>query len=212
MFAIAVLAPGLILGAIAWGVVGVLRQRGREEFTQATAAAFYSQVMIVAGLLAALAGGAVLVKLGLSLIDPAYAYAAGQPGPYYPMPSVQDQQAQDVILASMLIGIGLLVAAGHGVRARYVERLPGGSPAWVVRGTLVALTVLTGLAGFLSAIVAGFQVLTYFIVGNQQGMTFGDAVGAAAIFLPAWVVVVTLMVRRLRRAPAAPPAAAMAAG
>lgn len=210
MFAIAVLAPGLVLGAIAWGVVGVLRQRGREDFTQATAAAFYAQVMIVVGVLATLAGGAVLVKLGLSLIDPSYSYTVAMPGIGYTPPSAGDQQAQDLILAAMLAGVGLVVAGGHRLLAVVVERLPGGSPAWVRRGTLVAVTALTGLAGFLSLIVAGYQVLTYFIVGSQQAGTFGDAAGAAAVFVPAWAAAMTLLLRHLRSAPAQPPAVGVA--
>jgi hypothetical protein len=137
MFAIVVLVPGLLLGAIAWGVVGALRQRGREEFTQATAAALYAQVMVVAGVLATLAGAGLVVKLLLSLIDPAYSYfvpegaIAGSFGP----PSVQDQHAQDLIVAAMLAGIGLLVAGGHSLLARFLAGLRGGSPAWIVRGT-----------------------------------------------------------------------------
>ncbi|HSR23551.1 MAG TPA: hypothetical protein VLW53_08370 [Candidatus Eisenbacteria bacterium] len=197
MFAVAVLLPGLIIGAIAWGVVGVLRQRGREEFTQATAAAFYAQVVIVAGILATLAGAGVLLKLGFSLIDPAYSYSA-PPAGAYAYPSVDDQRAQDLILAAMLVGIGVLVTAGHWFLARAIAPLPGGSPVWVVRGTLVATTVLTGLVGFASAVVAGYQVLTYFIVGGQQNGPFGETAGVALIFVPAWAVAMTLLMRRLR--------------
>lgn len=206
MFAIAVLLPGLILGAIAWGVVGVLRQRGREEFTQATAAAFYAQVMIVAGLLAVLTGAGVLLKIGLSLIDPAYSYFV-PPSSGYDGPSLHDQQAQDLILAAMLAGIGMLVAAGHRLLSRAVRGLPGGSPAWVIRGTLVALTVLMGLAAFLSTVIGGYQVLAHFIVGGVQNGAFGDAVGGALVFVPAWAVAMTLLLRALRRSPSRPPAA-----
>lgn len=208
MFAMVVLAPGLIVGVIAWGVVGILRQRGREEFTQATAAALYARVMVVAGLLAALTGGAVVVKLLLSQIDPSFSYFdAGQVG--VGMPGIHDQQVQDVILAAMLIGIGTLVASGHAVLARFVGGLRGGAPAWIVQGTSIVLTVLTGLAAFLALIVGGDQVLVHFLVSSQSTQ-FGDPVGAAVVFVPAWSVLMTLLVRRLRGTRRAPAGTTMA--
>jgi len=206
MFAIAVLVPGLLLGVIAWGVVGVLRQRGREEFTQATAAALYAQVMVVAGVLATLAGAGLLVKLLLSLIDPAYSYfvpegaTAGSFGP----PSVHDQQAQDLIMAAMLAGIGLLVSGGHALLARFVAGMRGGSPAWIVRGTPIVLIVLTGLAGFLSLIYAGYSTLVYFLV-NSQNSSFGDPAGSAVVLVPAWIVLMAMLLRQLRHAAVPPP-------
>jgi hypothetical protein len=156
--------------------------------------------MIVAGLLATLAGASVLLKLGLSLVDPAYSYSPAPTGATA-YPSIHDQQVQDLILAAMMAGIGVLVTAGHWLMARFVRRLPGGSPAWVVGGTHVALTALTGLAGFLSAVVGGYQVLAYFIVGGQQNGPFGEVAAVALVFVPAWAVAMTLLLRRLRRAP-----------
>lgn len=182
MFALSILPFGLILGAIAWGAVGALRTRGREEFTLATAANFYAQVLMVAGVLALLSGLALLIKVGLSHIDPAYSYYIPQPPPAdapfkggYSGPTIGQQQTQDLILASVLIVAGLLVAVGHWFLSRFVGALPGASPAWVVRGTLVALTVLLGLVGIFSTIFGVFAALTYFIIGNKMGgMTFGD--------------------------------------
>jgi hypothetical protein len=208
MFALSILPFGLILGAIAWGAVGALRSRGREEFTLATAANFYAQVLIVAGVVVVLSGLALLIKVGLSQIDPAYAYYIPQPPPpdapikggYYGGPSIGQQQTQDVILASVLIVAGVLVAVGHWFLSRFVSRLPGATPAWVVRGTVVALTVLLGLVGIFSTIYAVFATLTYFIVGNKQGgMNFADPVGTAIVFMPAWVIAMALLLRQVRR-------------
>lgn len=209
MFAIAILAPTLILGVIAWGVVGVLRQRGREEFTQATAAALYAQVMVVAGLLATLVGASVLIKLLLSLIEPSYSYSIPPvvPGGGLVQPSIHDQQAQDLILAAMLAGIGLLTAGGHAVLARFLAGMRGGSAAWIVQGTPIVLTVLTGLAGLLSVIFAGYFALVYFVVSSQNA-AFGDPAGSAAVFVPAWTVLVTMLVRRLRQVRVQPSAMA----
>ncbi|HEY7199260.1 MAG TPA: hypothetical protein VIC57_03560 [Candidatus Dormibacteraeota bacterium] len=205
MFAIAILVPGLVLGAIAWGVVGVLRQRGREEFTQATAAALYAQVMVIAGVMATLAGAGLLLKLLLSLIDPSYSYFVPKEAGFGSS-SIHDQQAQDLILASMLVGIGLITAVGHSLLARFVTGLRGGSPAWIMQGTSIVLVVLTGLAGFLSLIIGGYSALVYFLV-NTQNSGFGDPVGTAAVFLPAWIVLMSLLMRRLRRVPVPPPSA-----
>jgi hypothetical protein len=200
MFALGVLVPGLILGAIAWGAVGVLRSRGKEEFTLATAANFYAKVMMVAGVLAVFAGIGVLVKLGLSQIDPAYSYMAPSgPGPgYYGGPDISQQQTSDVILAAMLVGVGLVVAGGHWFLSRFVGGMPGASPSWIARGTLVALTVLCGLAAIFTTLVGGYQMLTYFIVGGQPAGPWGDPVGTAVVFLPAWIVAMAILLRQVR--------------
>lgn len=209
MMVLGLLVPGLILGAIAWGAVGVLRSRGREEFTLATAANFYAQVMIVAAVLAVLSGIAVLIKLGIAQIDPVYSYFVPpdqySPGTYGGPPSIAQQQTQDVILAAMLVGVGLVVGVGHWFLSRFVRSMPGASPTWIVRGTLVGLTVLTGLAAIFGTLVGGYTMLSYFIVGQTQGMIFGDAVGAAVVFLPAWFVAMTVLLRQARHpAPKAP--------
>jgi hypothetical protein len=208
MFALSILPFGLILGAIAWGAVGALRSRGREEFTLATAANFWAQVLIVAGVVVVLSGLALLIKVGLSHIDPAYAYYIPTPPPadapyksgYDGGPSIGQQQTQDVILASVLIVAGVLVAVGHWFLSRFVSRLPGATPAWVVRGTVVALTVLLGLVGIFSTIFAVYSTLTYFIVGIKQGgMTFADPAGTAIVFMPAWVIAMAVLLRQVRR-------------
>lgn len=216
MSALSILPFGLILGAIAWGAVGALRTRGREEFTLATAANFYAQVLMVAGVLALLSGLALLIKVGLSHIDPAYSYYMPQPPPgapekggyFFSGPSIGQQQTQDLILASVLIVAGLLVAVGHWFLSRFVGALPGASPAWVVRGTLVALTVLLGLVGIFSTIFAVFAALTYFIIGNRLGgTTFGDPAGTAIVFVPAWLIAMALLLRQVRRRSGQTPAA-----
>jgi hypothetical protein len=221
MFALSILPFGLILGAIAWGAVGALRSRGREEFTLATAANFYAQVLVVAGLVVALSGLALIIKIALSHIDPAYAYYIPQAPPPdlaakggYNAPTIGQQQTQDLILASVLVVAGVLVAVGHWFLSRIVSRLPGARPAWVVRGTLVAFTVLTGLVGIFSTIFAVYQTLTFFIIGNQQsggGTNFADPLGTALVFLPAWVVAMTLLLRQVRRGAGHSPAAEMPA-
>lgn len=201
MTALAVLIPGLIVGAIAWGAVGILRQRGREAFTAATAAAFYAQVALIAGVLAVLAGLAVAAKLMLSLIDARWAYFTPNfTGPEGFGPgSVAQQQGQDVILASMLVVVGGAVAAGHWFLARRLAAVPGGSPSWVAGGAEVAISVLTGLAGALSLVIGGYGALSYFLVGVRNGATFADPLGVAIVFVPAWLVAMTFMLRRARR-------------
>lgn len=204
--AIAILIPGLILGAVAWGAVGVLRQRGREEFTLATAVAFYAQVAFIAGTLAALGGLAVLVKVAISRIDSSFAYYAPPPPPPEAIGrgamagiSVAQQQAQDLILAAMLIVIGTTVAIGHWLLGLYLRRVAGGSPSWVRGGAAVALTVLTGLAGFVSLVAGGYTALTYFLIGAGRGGAFADPLGSAAVFVPAWAVSMVYLLRTVRR-------------
>lgn len=61
-----------------------------------------------------------------------------------------------------------------------------------------SLPVLTGLVALVSAVVGGYSVLTYFLVGHQPGMTWADPAGTAIAFLPAWAFAVTRLLGTLR--------------
>jgi hypothetical protein len=68
----------------------------------------------------------------------------------------------------------------------------------------MALTVTTAFGAIPAAAIGIYQMLSYFIVGSSQGLQpWGDPVGAAIAFLPAWIYVMTLLIRDLRRPPGA---------
>jgi len=167
------LVPLAIFGLIAWAIVGVTR-RGGEPFTLATATALYARVMMIVGILMSLTGAGIMLKAGFGFINLAYSYYPGYSG-YAPSPSTVQlvpassfdvqQRSQDLVLAITLLAIGALVAGGHLYLGRAVAHMPGGSPGWVVRGTLLGLTVMTAVVGIPSAAVGLYEVLSYFIVG-----------------------------------------------
>lgn len=206
------LIPIGILGLLAWAAVG-FRSRSTEQFTLATATALYARVLVIAGVLTSLAGAGTILKALIGYINLAYSYYGAQyyPGPY-PQPVstplatannyLEQQRGQDLVLGITLLVVGILVAVAHVYLARAVAGMVGGSPAWVTRGTLLALTVMTAIGGIPAAAVGLYQMLSYFIVGTtqyQQQQPWGEPIGLAIAFVPAWVYFMTRLVQDLRR-------------
>lgn len=205
------LIPTGIVGLIVWAIVGFTRGRGGEPLTLGTGAAFYARVLTISGALVSLTGVAVLLKVGFGFIDPAYSYysfdAGKAVGPLPPGsygPSISTMREQDLVLGITLLVIGAAVAAGHLFLARLIGRMPGGSPAWITRGTILALTVMTALGGLPAAAYGLYLVLTYFVLGNGSGQQpWGDPIGAAIAFVPAWIFFMSRLIGQLRTRPVA---------
>jgi hypothetical protein len=214
MTVLAFLIPCGILALIVWGIVGFTRGRGADPLTLGTGAAFYARVMTIAGTLVALTGVAVLLKVAFAYLNPAYSYfsyqfAKGVGGPvpvYAGGPSIQTMRSQDLVLAITLLVIGAAVVAGHLFLARLVAGMPGGSPPWITRGTILALTVMTALGGIPSAAIGLYLLLTYFVLGGgPTQQPWGDPIGSAIAFVPAWVYFMSRLVGQLRARPTAAP-------
>ncbi len=220
MSVLSFLIPVGVLGLIAWIVVGFTRSRAAEPFTLATATAFYARVLFIVGVLMSLSGAGVVIKALIGFIHSGYSYydyssvakgaPPGIPNPGLPSNFIDQQRSQDLVLGITLIVVGLLVAIAHFYLARAVARMAGGSPTWVTRGTIMALTVTTALGAIPSAAIGIYQMLSYFIVGSSQNLSqpWGDPVGAAIAFVPAWLYVMTRLIRDLRQPPSTTPAPA----
>jgi hypothetical protein len=186
-------------------------RRGGEPFTLATATALYARVLLIVGILMGLAGIGIILKASFGFINLAYSYyptvtySGYAPLPTGPVatPSSFDVQprSQDLVLGITLLAIGALVAGVHLFLGRAVAHMPGGAPGWVVRGTLLGLTVMTAVAGIPSAAIGLYQVLSYFIVGasSQNPQPWGEPLGLAIAFVPAWIYLMTRLVHDLRR-------------
>lgn len=207
------LIPIGVLGLLAWAAVG-FRSRGTEAFTLATATALYARVLLIAGVLTSLTGAGTILKAMIGYINLAYSYYGNQYySGYAPLPSsapllpaavnyIEQQRGQDLVLGITLLVVGIVVAVAHLYLARAVAGMAGGSPAWVTRGTLLALTVMTAIAGIPAAAVGLYQMLSYFIVGTsqyQQQQPWGEPLGLAIAFVPAWIYFMTRLVQDLRR-------------
>lgn len=182
-----ILIPVAILGLIVWAVVGFTR-RGGEPFTLATATALYARVALIGGILMSLIGVGTIIKAGFGYVNLAYsyyqpyAYAANGyapvckgSGPCPPDTAILTQNSyyeqlrgQDLVLGITLLVIGIVVVVAHLYLARAVAGMAGGSPAWVARGTQLALTVMTAIVGIPSAAFGLYQMLSYFIIGASQ--------------------------------------------
>jgi hypothetical protein len=217
MTVLAFLIPGAILGLIAWVVLGFLRSRAAEAFTLATATAFYARVVMIIGTLMSLTGLGIVFKALFGFLRLAYSYYdnvvyAGPSAPACqaiagcgpPSGYLEQQRGQDLVLGLTLVAIGFIFALAHYYLARSLTRLPGGAPAWLARSTLLALTITTALGAIPATALGLYQLLTYFILGPSQGGTpWGDNVGAAIAFVPAWLFFMTRLIRSLRHTPPA---------
>ena len=206
------LIPIGVLGLLIWAGVG-FRSRSTEPFTLATATALYARVLLIAGVLTSLAGAGAILKAVIGYINLDYSYYGSQyySGPY-PQPAgaplvqaatyLEQQRGQDLVLGITLLVVGIVVAVAHLYLARAVAGMAGGAPAWITRGTLLALTVMTAIGGIPSAAVGLYQMLTYFIVGTSQyqpQQPWGEPLGLAIAFVPAWIYFMTRLVQDLRR-------------
>ncbi len=219
MTVLSFLIPVAVLGLIAWIVIGFIQSRRAESFTLATATALYSRVLFVAGVLIALTGAGTVLKALFAFINLSYSYfdytatavKGAAPGailpPSPPTGYLEQQRGQDLVLGITLILIGVLVALGHYYLARAVARMPGGSPSWITRGTILALAVTTAIGAIPSAAIGVYEMLSYVILGAPQSTGYsngpplqpwGDPLGAAIAFVPAWIFVMTRLVRDLR--------------
>jgi len=201
-----------VLGLIAWAIVGFTRRGGGDPFTLASATALYARVLVIVGVVMALTGAGTILKAGFGFINIAYSYYAPQvytPAPVpdnsggaiqYSFNNMDQQRGQDLVLGITLLVIGVLIAVGHFYLARAVAHMAGGSPGWVTRGAVLAFTVVTAIAGISSAAIGLNQVLGYFIIGPPQSQEpWGESVGMAIAFVPAWIYAMTRLVRDLRR-------------
>ncbi len=207
------LIPVAVLGLIAWVIVGFTRARGTEPFTLATATALYARVALIAGLVMGLVGVGIIIKSALAFINLAYSYYTPQA---YPIADgkppaevglnpdfLAQQRGQDLVLGITLLVVGVLVVVAHYYLARAVSGMPGGSPGWITRGTLLAITVVTAIAGIPSAAFGIYQMLSYFIIGTSATpQPWGESLGLAIAFVPAWIYAMMRLVRDLRPPPA----------
>lgn len=220
MASLGILIPVAILGLIVWAVVGFTR-RGGEPFTLATATALYARVALIGGVLMSLTGAGIIIKAGFGFINLAYsyyqqyAYATGGATPVCksgaPCPPdtaiftqnsyYEQQRGQDLVLGITLLVIGIVVVVAHLYLARAVAGMAGGSPAWVTRGTQLALTVMTAIVAIPSAAFGLYMMLSYFIVGTSQQnqQPWGESLGLAIAFVPAWIYFLVGLVQDLRR-------------
>ena len=237
MLVLAVLIPVAVVGLVIWIIVG-MKQRGVEPFTLASATALYAHLMIIVSATAALIGGVLLVKVLAGFINISYSYSgffsggssgavcpAGVPAnlcnPAPPQADFTPQRTQDLVLGLTLIIVGVAAAFAHRALARALRTTPGGRPLWVERGAAIAFTTLYGFGALFGLIAGASALISYFVVPGSPnqgfstgfsttsgGQPFGDLVGAAIVFIPAWVVVSLSLRRTLRSGALLPPPAA----
>jgi hypothetical protein len=232
---LAVLIPVAVVGLVIWIIVG-MKQRAAEPFTLASATALYAHLMIIVAATAALIGGVLVVKVLAGFININYSYYAGSfsGSSVYPCPSgaptsvcnppqpdFTPQRTQDLVLGLTLVIVGIAAAFAHRALARALRSSPGGRPVWVERGAAIAFTTLYGFGALFGLIAGASALISYFVVPGSPisgytsnayptatgGQPFGDLVGAAIVFIPAWAVVSLSLRRSLKSSALLPPPA-----
>jgi hypothetical protein len=231
---LAVLIPVAVIGLVIWNIVG-MKQRGVEPFTLASATALYAHLMIIVAATAALIGGVLVVKVLAGFININYSYDAGSfsGSSVYPCPSgapasvcnppqpdFTPQRTQDLVLGLTLVIVGVAAAFAHRALVRALRSSPGGRPGWVERGAAIAFTTLYGFGALFGLIAGASALISYFVVPGSPisgytsayptatgGQPFGDLVGAAVVFIPAWAVVSLSLRRSLKSSALLPPPA-----
>lgn len=221
MFAVYGALPVLVVGIVVWGVVSTSRQRAHEPFTLATAAAWYTHVLMLAGVVMSMVGAGLAIKSLLGRIVLEYSYSTGTyfgPPGFDPLYAARRDRDNDLVLGLTLLGVGLVLALAHRWLASVVASRPGGAPTWVTRGTQVLFVAFAGVVTLIATAVAIYQVISYWLIepGSEGRTAFGDAVGVAAVFLPVWALSVLALLRQMRRpegqAPVPPPVTPLPAG
>jgi hypothetical protein len=161
---------------------------------------------------------------GVSVSGPCPAAApASVCSPLAPQYDFTPQRTQDLVLGLTLAVIGVVIALAHAALARGVHGLPGGRPVWVERGSTIAFTALYGLGAIFGLVAGAYAVISYFVVPASAvspqsnffatapgGQPFGELLGTAVLFIPAWVVAAIYLRRRLQASVATPPPVAAA--
>lgn len=235
MTVLAVLIPVAVVGLVIWIIVG-MKQRAAEPFTLASATALYAHLMIIITATAALCGGVLVVKVLAGFININYSYSAGffsgSSGTLCPtgapagactappQPDFTPQRTQDLVLGLTLVIVGVAAAFAHRALAQALRSSPGGRPVWVERGAAIAFTALYGFGALFGLIAGTSALISYFVVPGSPisgytntfpitsgGQPFGDLVGAAVLFIPAWAVVSLSLRRSLKSSALLPPPA-----
>ena len=221
MSVLSVLLPVAFIGLIAWIAVGI-RRSVVESITLPGGVAFYAHLLTIVAVTIALLGVALAVKVFIGFLNLDYSY--GSSGlfsssqcpaslPECGSSSTADftpQRTNDLALAITLFAVGVALLIIHRLLARAARRLPGGLPAWVQRGTLIGFAALYASGAIYGLVAAVYGTVTFVITPSGASTVptpspFGDMVGAAAAFVPAWIVSFVLLVRRMRVPKPVPP-------
>lgn len=203
MLAVYFLLPLLVFGGIVWGVVALVRRPAGEPFTLVTGVSAYAHLFVIVGALMLVTGVATSIKAGLGYADLQYAYRTPPPSDRFgPNPAERRHaRADDLVQGMTLTLLGGAVLAAHLLVAQNARRHRGGAPAWIVRGTPLALTLLTAVGG-LAATAAGLHLLlSYALLAPPAGRgpdPFGEQIGYALAFLPVWAVSLRWLLQGIR--------------
>ena len=198
MLVVLALVPLFIVVAIVWPIVAIARQREEPSnytFT-ACAAAWYAQLMAMAGIVVFTIGIGYLFKSLIGYLNPAFSYGPAS----FPVPglggsatlaSLEQQRQVDLLVRtpSFMLG-GPVIYFIYAYLSRTVSAQRVRAPYWVLRGSQFIQTAFLGTVSTLAGLIALNLVLGYALVVspvNQPGAPFGEMLGFALAFTGAFI-------------------------
>jgi hypothetical protein len=192
------LVPLVLVIAIVWPIVAIMKQRDEPlEYTfTACIAAWYAQIMAMVGIVVFTVGIGYLFKSLIGYLHLGFSYGPAS----FPILGTQDsvsgasleQQRQVDLLVrapSLLVG-GPVIYFVHASLSRTVSAQRLHAPYWVRRGSQLVQTIFLGTVSTFSSLIALNLLLGYLLIpplGNQPAAPFGEMLGFALAFIGAFV-------------------------
>jgi hypothetical protein len=177
------LVPVLIIGGIVYLVARSRRDR-QNGITAYSALMAYFYFVTAASVITMAAGAICFVYVAVD-----QAFRSGE-------------IASDITVASVLVGMGLIVCLLHVYGRRAVERMTGKSAPTLRRVYLFCMLGIFGLAGLIALPLAVYQLIDYYVVGHGY-LSYVDppseSLAVAIVVVPLWAYYLFRVFREIRQ-------------
>jgi hypothetical protein len=200
----AIVGPLLVICLVGAAIVALVK----GKLTMAMLAHAYTAIVLGIGLILILAGGAYLLKAGLSeLIGRDFSYTTTRPayaGEYYE--SAQTALKNDIVLGITLVTIGAIVGTIHAFGKHLAARRNQAHAAIIERVYDLAMLFVGTAVGLTSVIVLLNDLLKRYVVTDaarpiEQLPHPGSPLAVAVFFVPLWIIFGVRVWRNLNAPP-----------
>jgi hypothetical protein len=192
------LVPLVLVIVIIWPIVALARQSEEPADCSLTAsvAAWYAQIMAMAGIVVFTAGVGYLFKSLIGSLDLSFSYGPtsfpilGVQGPASAASLEQQHLVDLAVRTPVLLVSGPLIYFVHASLSRTASSQRVRASTWVRRGSQLVQTMFLGVVGTLCSVLALNLLLGYLVISPPPGQAntpFGEMLGFALAFSGAFV-------------------------
>jgi len=203
MLVVLSLVPLVLVLAIIWPIVAIARQREEPSDSSFTAsvAAWYAQMMAMAGIVVFTAGLGYLFKSLFGYLNLGFSYGPasfpllGVQSPAHAASLEQQRLVDLAVRTPVLLVSGPVIYFVHASLSRTASPLRVRAPDWVRRGSQLVQTIFLGVASTLCSLIALNLLFGYLVISplpNQVNAPFGEMLGFAFAFTGAFVAHVVI--------------------